>query len=65
MSAATMMQIERDIGILSRKEQLLLVERIIHRLRKEGIAEEQDDLDSQLNAMASDAEIQREIHGHS
>jgi hypothetical protein len=46
--------------MLSRDDQMLLLERIIHRLRKKNI-KEKDSLESQLAAMASDGEIQREL----
>ncbi|HLP60318.1 MAG TPA: hypothetical protein VK186_15870 [Candidatus Deferrimicrobium sp.] len=60
MSVMSLTQIESNIGMLSREDQMLLLERIIHRLRKMNI-KEKDNLESQLAAMASDGEIQREI----
>lgn len=52
-------QIEKSINQLSRESQLLLVERIIHSLRKSGL-KDQSNLDNQLSAMAADPEIKIE-----
>jgi hypothetical protein len=60
MSVMSLTQIESNIGLLSREDQMLLLERIIHRLRKMNI-KEKDNLECQLAAMASDGEIQREL----
>ncbi|HLP46876.1 MAG TPA: hypothetical protein VK469_13060 [Candidatus Kapabacteria bacterium] len=61
MSVMSLTQIESNIGMLSREDQMLLLERIIHRLRKMNL-KEKNNLESQLAAMASDREIQRELH---
>jgi hypothetical protein len=60
MSVMTLPQIEKNVSLLSLEDQLLLLERIIHRLRKKDIKEESI-LDSQVAAMASDQEIQMEL----
>lgn len=60
MSVMTLSQIEKSISLLSQEDQLLLLERIIHRLRKE-VETEDSALDSQIAAMASDPEIQMEL----
>ena len=59
MNLSGLSQIERKISQLSREEQLRLIERIVHRLRKSN--KERVDLDSQLAAMAHDPEIQEEM----
>ena len=60
MSVMSLAQIEKNITSLSREDQLLLIERIIHRLRRKDMKEESI-LDSQVAAMASDPEIQMEL----
>ena len=60
MNVTSLSQIEKNVSMLPRDEQLLLVERIIHRLRKKNI-EEESDIESQLAIMASDHEIQKEL----
>jgi DNA-directed RNA polymerase specialized sigma subunit len=55
-----MSQIEKEVRMLPRDDQLLLVERIIHRLRKKN-NEEESDIESQLAMMASDPDIQKEL----
>lgn len=60
MNSSGLSQIERKINQLSREEQLWLIERIVHRLRKSNI-KERSNLDSQLAAMAHDPEIQEEM----
>lgn len=60
MSVMSLTLIESNIGLLSRENQMLLRERIIHRLRKMNI-KEKENLDSHLAAMAADGEIQREL----
>ncbi len=60
MSVMSLMQIEKNISMLPLEEQLLLLERIIHRLRKKEKAVEMD-IDTQVAAMASDKEIQMEL----
>ncbi len=61
MSVMSLTQIESNIGMLPHEDQMLLLERIIHRLRKMNI-KEKDNLEGQLAAMASDREIQNELH---
>lgn len=58
MNLTALSQIETKISQLTPHEQLWLIERIIHRLRKP----ECSDIENQLRAMASDQEIQRELH---
>jgi hypothetical protein len=60
MNVTSLSQIEKNVGMLPRDEQLLLVERIIHRLRKKNIEDERG-IESQLTAMASDPDIQKEL----
>ncbi|MGR3174071.1 MAG: hypothetical protein ACUZ8N_05675 [Candidatus Scalindua sp.] len=60
MNSSGLSQIERKINQLSREEQLWLIERIVHRLRKNNI-KERSNLDNQLAAMAHDPEIQEEM----
>lgn len=60
MNVMSLSKIERNISMLPRGDQLLLLERIIHRLRKKDI-EEENVIDSQVAAMASDKEIQKEL----
>ncbi|MDA0747265.1 MAG: hypothetical protein O2954_12155 [bacterium] len=52
-------ELEENISRLSVDEQLLLIERVSHRIRK-NISGKQD-IDIQLSEMASDPEIQREL----
>lgn len=60
MNVMTLPQIEKNVSMLSREDQLLLLERMIHRLRKKDIKEE-NILNSQVVAMANDPEIQLEL----
>ncbi len=60
MSDISLNRIERDILTLSRKAQLTLLERIIHRLRITDSEKEQN-MDAQLEAMAYDPEIRMEL----
>jgi DNA-directed RNA polymerase specialized sigma subunit len=60
MNVTSLSQIEKNISMLPRDEQMLLVERIIHRLRKRNI-EEESNIESQLAIMASDPDIQKEL----
>ena len=57
MSVSTVKQIEELFGTLSLEEQLLLIERFIHRLRETAWVWEND-----LAAMAADPEIRRELY---
>lgn len=59
MQPAQVLELEQQITFLPRAEQLLLLERIIHRLRQDDTT--MQDLDRQLEAMAADPEIQREM----
>jgi len=52
-------ELEENISRLSVDEQLLLIERVSHRIRK-NISGTQD-MDTQLSEMAYDPEIQREL----
>ena len=52
-------ELEENISRLSLDEQLLLIERINHRIR-ENISDKIDG-DAQLSEMAADPEIQREL----
>lgn len=61
MSAATIERLEADIRQLSLADQLLLMERLVHTIRQRTVSP-QATVDDQLMAMASDPEIQREIH---
>jgi hypothetical protein len=60
MSEMSLRQIEKNVAMLSREDQLLLMERIIHLLRKKNI-EEDVAIENQLTEMASDKEIQAEL----
>jgi hypothetical protein len=60
MNVMSVSNIEKDISMLSREDQLLLLERVIHRLRKKD-SEEENTIASQVAAMASDKEIQAEL----
>lgn len=52
-------ELEENISQLPLDEQLLLMERLSHRIRRNFTAK--TDMDAQLSEMASDPEIQREI----
>jgi uncharacterized protein YicC (UPF0701 family) len=60
MDVISVSQIEKNISMLPRKDQLFLIERIIQRLRQKERAEE-DDIERQLALMASDPNIQEEL----
>ena len=60
MNNPTLERIEADISQLPLSEQLLLMERLAHRIRQRALPP-QPDFDSQLAAMASDPDIQREL----
>ena len=65
MPSAGLNQIEEAITHLSRREQLLLIEQLAHYLREgsmKGDTREESTLRSQLSTMASDPEIQAELH---
>ena len=59
MQPAHVIELEEQITFLPRTVQLLLVERIIHRLRQDE--PDRQSLDRQLEVMAADPEIQREM----
>ncbi len=60
MSVTNLSQIEKEISMLPQNDQLMLMEKIIHRLRKSS-QNRGDMIETQLAAMASDPEIQREL----
>ncbi len=60
MDVISVSQIEKNIGMLPRKDQLFLIERIIQRLRQKEKAEEEN-IEKQLTLMASDPNIQEEL----
>ncbi len=53
--------IEKEIYSLQRQEQLWLIERLIHHLRKAELKDEINPIESQLEEMAADEEIQTEL----
>lgn len=58
MSTTRVTQLDRRISLLSREEQLWLIERVIHRLR---IPQTIDKRAQELHAMAHDPEIRKEL----
>ena len=60
MNTTALERIEADISQLSLSEQLLLMERLAHRIRDRTLRP-QPSLTDQLAAMASDPDIQREL----
>jgi hypothetical protein len=60
MNTTALERIEADISQLSLSEQLLLMERLAHRIRDRALRP-QPSLTDQLAAMASDPDIQREL----
>lgn len=52
-------ELEENISQLPLDEQLLLIERLSHRIRKNFSAK--TDMETQLSEMAADLEIQREL----
>ena len=52
-------ELEKNISRLSLDEQLLLIERVSHRIRTDISGK--TDIDAQLSEMAADPEIQREL----
>jgi hypothetical protein len=60
MNAAVIEQIEIEIGQISLADQLWLMERLAHRIRKHAL-QERPSLEAQLAAMAHDPDIQREL----
>ena len=60
MNTTALERIEADIRQLSLSEQLWLMERLVHRIRERALRVPPS-LESQLTAMASDPDIQREL----
>lgn len=60
MKLANLSEIEKEINVLSETEQLILIERMIHNLRKKKLYEMP--LEIQLKTMADDPEIRKELH---
>ena len=60
MSMATLSEIDRTVSQLPEEEQLLLIERVIHRLRRSTPGQATSG-SNPLAAMAEDPDIQREI----
>lgn len=60
MNVMNLSQIEKEIDMLPQKDQLFLMERIIHRLRKKNLKNDET-IETQLAAMASDIQIQQEL----
>ena len=60
MSSTELASIETRIAQLSRNDQLLLIERLAHRLR-DSSRESEASRERDLAAMAADPEIQREL----
>ena len=60
MSASSLLtELEENIRRLSLDEQLLLIERVSHRIRTDISGK--TDIDAQLSKMAADPEIQKEL----
>ena len=60
MSASSLLtELEKNIYRLSLDEQLLLIERVSHRIRTDISGK--TDIDAQLSKMAADPEIQKEL----
>ncbi|MDE2810449.1 MAG: hypothetical protein OXN90_18700 [Gemmatimonadota bacterium] len=60
MSASSLLtELEKNICRLSLDEQLLLIERVSHRIRTDISGK--TDIDAQLSKMAADPEIQKEL----
>ena len=63
MLNTSLFQLEQTIYVLPREEQLWLVERVIHHLRQQAVTTQRkpDTCADQLQMMAADPEIQREL----
>ena len=62
MSASSLLtELEKNICRLSLDEQLLLIERVSHRIRTDISDKTDTDIDAQLSKMATDPEIQKEL----
>jgi len=59
MKIKLLKQIEETIKTLSMEEQLIIIERIAHIIRENTLKE--NNLRNQLEAMANDIEVQKEI----
>ena len=60
MNTTALERIEADMSQLSLSEQLWLMERLVHRIRERALRVPPS-VESQLAAMASDPDIQREL----
>jgi hypothetical protein len=60
MPSTTLLEIERQIHQLQPDEQLWLIERLVHGLRRHSL-QEQAALEKDLAAMAADPQIQSEL----
>ena len=60
MSQSMISQIENTFSRLSISEQLLLIERLVHQVRKSTL-KQPTDLENQLALMAADPQIQNEL----
>ena len=60
MNQSVLSQIEDTFSKLSLPEQLLLIERLVHRVQQNTL-KQTDDLDNQLALMAADPEVQSEL----
>lgn len=60
MSNSILAQIESSFGELSVSEQLLLIERLVHRVNESAL-KRRSESEQQLAIMAADPEIQREL----
>ena len=60
MNISTLSQIEESINQLPMDQQLRLIERVAQRIR--GSISGNDSIEDQLSAMASDPQIQDELH---
>ena len=58
MSSAALQSIEQQLPLLSHEEQICLIAKLAHRLRRQPPP---PDFETDLIAMANDPEIQREI----
>jgi hypothetical protein len=61
MTTVTLERIEADIQHLSLADQLWLMERLAHHIRENSV-QPPSTWEAQLEAMAQDPEIQRELH---
>ena len=59
MNTSLLSEIESKAQLLSREEQLLLIERLVQNMRRK--TDRKRDFEKELESMASDPEIQREL----